>query len=240
MIGDLGLTYFDIGALIFLLVFVLVGMSSGFLKELGKIIAWVGSLVGSKILVGFVEPKVYDFLGIREELILNLNKVIDRADFTSIETLRNTLESGLESVSLVGPLLSGLTKNNWGITDIYQTGSATMRTELVNYILESIEPIAHNVVNIGCFVALFFLLLFVLSIIMSGVVKGLTSMKIVGSADKLLGGAIGFVKGCLFFIILYSLAFIILSITGSDYLSVLMDSKFFDIVVGIKDIMPAA
>lgn len=240
MMAELGLTYFDIAAIVFLLIFVFVGMSRGFLKELGKIIAWVVSLLGAKILVNIVEPMVYEFLDIKNELLLNLNKVIDKVDFTSIETLRNSLERELDSVSLVGPLLDGITENNWGITDIYQTGSATMRTELVNYIMETIEPIAHNVVSIGCFVGLFFVLLLISSIVVSIVIRGLNSLKIVGTADKLLGAGIGLVKGCLFFIILYSLCFIVLSITGSEYLSVLMDSKFFDIFVGIKDILPAS
>ena len=58
-------------------------------------------------------------------------------------------------------------------------------------------------------------------------------------ANNLLGGILGVVKGALFIIVLYSLLFVVLSITGSEYLSVLMDSKFFDIVVGIKNVIPA-
>lgn len=239
MMTELGLTYFDIAAIVFLLIFVFVGMSRGFLNELGKIISWVISLLGSKILVGIVEPKIYEFLDIQNELLLNLNKVIDKVDFTSIETLRNTLERELESVSLVGPLLKGLTENNWDITNIYQKGTATMRTDLVNSMLETIEPIAHDVVGIGCFVGLFFVLLLISSIVVSILIRGLNSIKIVGATDKLLGAGIGLVKGCLFFIVLYSLCFIVLSVMGSEHLSILMDSKFFDMVVGIKDILPA-
>ena len=79
-----------------------------------------------------------------------------------------------------------------------------------------------------------------MTVIVNIVIRGLTSVKIVGVANNLLGGALGVVKGCLFMIILYSLAFVILSVSGSEYLTVLMDSKFFDIVVGIKDILPSA
>ena len=161
-------------------------------------------------------------------------------DFTSLESLRRSLEVGLEKISLVGPLLDGLVKENWNITDIYQKGSATMQTDLIKYIMDVVEPIAHNIVNIGTFVGLFVILFFVLTVIVNIVIRGLTSVKIVGVANNLLGGALGVVNGCLFIIILYSLAFVILSVSGSEYLTVLMDSKFFDIVVGIKDILPSA
>lgn len=240
MMTELGLTYFDIGAIVFLLIFVFMGMSRGFMNELKKIISWVISLLCAKILVGIVEPKIYEFLDIKNELLLNLNKVIDKVDFTSIETLRNTLERELESVSLVGPLLKGLTENNWDITNIYQKGSATMRTDLVNNIMETVEPIAHDVVGIGCFVALFFVLLLISTIIINIMIRGMNSIKIVGATDKLLGAGLGLIKGCLFFFVLYSLFFIVLSVTGSEHLSILMDSKFFDMVVGIKDILPSA
>lgn len=234
-----GLTFFDIGAIVFLLIFLVMGLARGFLKEISKIVIWAGSLIGAKILAYPVEPKVYEFLKIGEELKLNITRVVENVDFTSLESLRRTLEAGLENVSLIGPLLDGLVKENWTITDIYQKGSATMQTDLIKYIMEEVEPIAHNVVSIGTFVGLFVILLFVLTVIVNLIIRGVTSVKIVGAADNLLGGVLGAIKGCLFIIIFYSLAFVILSVSGSEYLSVLMDSKFFDIVVGIKDILPS-
>lgn len=235
-----GLTFFDIGAIIFIVLFLFMGMASGFLKEIGRIITWAGSLIGAKVLAYIVEPKVYDFLKVGQELKLNVTTVVENLDFTSLESLRRSLEVGLEKISLVGPLLDGLVKENWNITDIYQKGSATMQTDLIKYIMDVVEPIAHNIVNIGTFVGLFVILFFVLTVIVNIVIRGLTSVKMVGVANNLLGGALGVVKGCLFMIILYSLAFVILSVSGSEYLTVLMDSKFFDIVVGIKDILPSA
>jgi uncharacterized membrane protein required for colicin V production len=238
--AGLGLTFFDIGAIVFLLIFLVVGMVNGFLKEISKIIIWAGSLIGAKILTYTVEPIVYNFLKVGEELKLNITRVVENVDFTSLESLRRSLEAGLEDVSLIGPLLDGLVQENWTITDIYQKGSATMQSDLIKYIMDAVDPIAHNVVGLGTFVGLFVILMFVLTIVVNLIIRGVTSVKIVGVADNLLGGVLGAVKGCLFFVIFYSLAFVILSVSGSEYLTVLMDSKFFDIVVGIKDILPSA
>ena len=61
-----GLTFFDIGAIVFIVLFLFMGMASGFLKEIGRIITWAGSLIGAKVLSYIVEPKVYDFLKVGE------------------------------------------------------------------------------------------------------------------------------------------------------------------------------
>ena len=79
--AELGLTFFDIGAIVFLLIFLVVGMVNGFLKEISKIIIWAGSLIGAKILTYTVEPIVYNFLKVGEELKLNITKSIGKALF---------------------------------------------------------------------------------------------------------------------------------------------------------------
>lgn len=237
--SELGLTYFDIIAIVFVLLFVFLGISRGLMKELGKIAVWVCSLLGAKVLSFPLESTVYNFLEVDSKLLARVTDIVDKVDFTTVTSARNTLSNGLDNMSVLGPLLKGFTDDNWGITDIVQKGSANAETELIEYVMEGIQPIAHNVVNIGTFVGLFVILFVVLTVVISIIVNGLTSIKIVGAVDNLLGGAIGLIKGCLFIIILYSLLFVVLSVTDSNSLSTLMDSKFFDIVVGIKDILPA-
>ena len=235
-----GLTYFDIGAIIFAIIFIIVGCSRGFLRELAKLLTWLGSLVGAKILSVLFEPKVYEFLGIDGRLQSSVESVVSKVNFTSLETARASLAASIEEISVVGPLLNGFVEDNWNITDIIQTASATIQTDLRDYIISSIQPVAHDIIEIACFVVLFIILMIVVGFIVGLIVKGLTSIKLIGGADKLLGGVLGLIKGALFVIILYSLIFLVLSLTGSDYLSLFMESKFFDIVLGIKETLPIA
>ena len=235
-----GLTYFDIAAIVFAIIFVIVGMSRGFLRELGKLLTWVGSFVAAKILSVMAEPTVYEYLGIDTKLRESIVSLVEKVDLSSVESARATLEASIEEISVVGPLLNDFVEENWNITNIVQKASENIRTELADYILESVQPVAHDIVEIGCFVAIFIIALIVLGFVIGLVVKGLTSIKIIGGTDKLLGGVLGLAKGVLFVFILYSLLFLVLSLTGSDYLSLLMESKFFDIVLGIKETLPIA
>lgn len=235
---ELGLSYFDIAAIVFIVLFLWLGIKRGFLQELGKIVSMIISLVGAKILSYPIEPKMYEILGVEEKLVINVQKIVDNVDFTSLESARDTLTVGLNDMPIVGQLINGLVEDNWNITNIIQKASATIQTELSDYILESIRPVVHNILNMACFIGIFIILYFIVSIIVGIIVNGLTSIKVIGSTDKLLGGLIGLVKGCLFIIILYSVLFLALSLSGSEYLQILMDSKFFDIVIGIKDVIP--
>ena len=236
----MGINYFDIAAIVFAIIFVIVGMSRGFLRELGKLLTWVGSFVAAKILSVMAEPTVYEYLGIDTKLRESIVSLVEKVDLSSVESARATLEASIEEISVVGPLLNDFVEENWNITNIVQKASENIRTELADYILESVQPVAHDIVEIGCFVAIFIIALIVLGFVIGLVVKGLTSIKIIGGTDKLLGGVLGLAKGVLFVFILYSLLFLVLSLTGSDYLSLLMESKFFDIVLGIKETLPIA
>lgn len=237
--AELGLSIFDLVAIGFVLVFLLVGLSRGFAKELSSILTWIASLIGAKILSYPVSTFLYTQMGITEKLKSQVTHIVENLDFSNLDALRNSMSDGLETIPIIGSFLTDFAEGNWNITEIFQSGSTRVQTELIEVIMEGVEPLAHNVMNIASFVIVFIVLFIVVSIVLSLLVSTLTSIKIIGVANNLLGGILGVVKGALFIIVLYSLLFVVLSITGSEYLSVLMDSKFFDIVVGIKNVIPS-
>ena len=235
-----GLTYFDIAAIVFAIIFIAVGISRGFLRELAKLLTWVGSFVCAKLLSVMAEPKVYEYLGVEDRLRESVESLVQKVDLSSVDAARASLEASIEEISVIGPLLTDFVNDNWNITNIVQKASENIQTELADYIMGAIQPVAHDVIEIACFIGIFIIAMIVLGFIIGLIVKGLTSIKLIGGMDKLLGGVLGLAKGALFVVILYSLLFLILSLTGSDYLSLLMESKFFDIVVGIKETLPMA
>ena len=239
MLAEMGLTIFDAVAIGFALVFILVGVSRGFAKELSAIITWVSSLLGAKIFSYTVSDMMYAKMDITNELKRRVITIVENLDFSSLNALRNSISNGLETIPIIGPFLTEFANDNWNITEIYQSGSSTIQTELIDTIMEGIEPVAHQVMDISAFVIVFIALFIIISIVLRLMVSALTSIKIVGAIDNILGGVLGLIKGVLFVIVLYSLLFVALSVLGSEHLPVLMDSKFFDMVVGIKNFIPA-
>ncbi len=233
------MSVFDIVALVFVLVFVFMGLANGLAKEVRKILVWFGSLIGAKILAYPVSSMMYGAMSIESKLQTRIGNIAEKLDYTSLSALRSSVENGLETIPIVGPLMSGFTKDNWDLTEVFQAGSTKIQTEVAKIMMDGVTPVAQGVMDIAAFVVSFILLFIILSIIFSLVISVFSSIKVVGVIDNILGGMLGLFKGGLFVIFLYSLIFIVLSVTGSDYLSVLMDSKFFDIVVGIKDLLPA-
>lgn len=236
--GELGLTFFDIGALILVLIFSIIGVKQGFIRGFIRLITWLISLIGAKILAYPCTDIVYESLGIRDNLIKNISQVIESVDFTSIESARNTLDSGLSSLSGIGPFIKGYVSDSWNITDILQTGASDIQSQLLNALLEVIEPIFYQIVQIGVSIGLFVLLMIVLSVIFSLFSNILTSVKLIGALDSLLGLILGAIKGIIVVVILYMLIFVILSVSGSESLSLFMNSKFFDVIIGMKNFVP--
>lgn len=229
------MTYIDYGCIVIVIIFCIVGIKRGFLKEIGHIICWLISLIGSKILVPIVELKLYEYFKVKEVLSENIMNVVSKADFTSLDNLRSSLNQGLSNVPLVGSYLGSFTDKEWAITDMYQKGISNMEIELHDFILESVESLAHQVVSIGAFILLFIVLIFISSLLFGLLEKVFTSIKLVGAANGLLGGIIGLVKGIIVSLILYSILFLAFTVTKSDNLELLKDSYFYETFIGIEN-----
>lgn len=237
-LSEFGLTYIDLVGLICIILFFCIGYARGFITEFLKLGSWVLSLIGAKLLAYPLEGVVYNFLKINEKLDLKLTEIVSDLNFSSIETVRVSLESGLSNIPFVGKLLNDIVYNNWDLTDIIQTASVNIQKELVASLHSSIEPIIHSFLHIVVFVILFFVLMLITTFVLGLVRSSFTSIKIVGGVDKLLGGVFGLIKGVIFFVLLYFVLFLILSASGSDYLSVLMSSRFYDIFLGVGSMIP--
>lgn len=238
VLSELGLTYIDLVGLVCIILFFFIGYTRGFITEFLKLGSWIISLIGAKLLAYPLEGIIYNFLKINEKLDLKLTEIVNQLNFSSVETVRTSLDSSLHNIPFIGKLLNDVVYNNWDLTDIIQKASVNIQKELVNSLHSSIEPVIHYFLHIVVFVILFFVLMLVTNIILGFVRNVFTSIKLVGGVDKLLGGVFGLIKGVIFFVILYFVLFLVLSLSSSDYLSVLMSSRFYDIFIGIGNVIP--
>lgn len=236
--AELGLTVYDVIGLVLILVFMFVGLSRGFMQELFKLIKWVLSLVGAKILSFFVADYAYEFFKIDAKLTDKLTELVSNLSFTSIEATRKGLSEGLEELPFVGGLLNKGLSEEWGITDILQKASADMQSQLVSFLKDSITPIVMQVLEVASFVALFIVIAIILNIIFSSVHKLFHKSKALGALDNLLGGVLGLIKGALLFLILYSVLFLIFTAVSPTNLEVLQSGKFYELFVGVGEYLP--
>ena len=233
--AELGLTVYDVIGLVLILVFMFVGLSRGFMQELFKLIKWVLSLVGAKILSFFVADYAYEFFKIDAKLTDKLTELVSNLSFTSIEATRKGLSEGLEELPFVGGLLNKGLSEEWGITDILQKASADMQSQLVSFLKDSITPIVMQVLEVASFVALFIVIAIILNIIFSSVHKLFHKSKALGALDNLLGGVLGLIKGALLFLILYSVLFLIFTAVSPTNLEVLQSGIFYEVFVGVGE-----
>ena len=214
------------------------GFKKGFLQELFKLLRWVFSYVLAKILAGTVAIHLYDWLGIEAKLLEKLNNIANSFDFTSIETLTNSVDNGISSLPYIGKFLEGSLKGNWSLTELYQSGVSEMKTKLIELIMDEVTPVAMSMLETISFVLLFIVLAIVLGVIFNCIIKVTHNSKLLGAFDGLMGGILGGLKGLIIFVLIFAILFVIATLTGSEYLTALESSRFFDIIIGIKDVIP--
>lgn len=229
------LNMFDYIGLGIIGLFLLIGLKKGFLKELAKVLSLVLSVVGAKILSPTVEGYLYDLLKIKDKLLESITNIVSQLDFTSIDTAREGINEGISNIVGIGPFLSKFANENWAITDILQTPSSDMQTQLTNALMNGVEPMAHKIVGIVAFVLVFIVLSIILGVIFTGLQKAFSSIKILGLANTLLGGVLGTVKGIIITLVVFFVLFVVFTITKSDMLTEFMNSELYNIIIGIKD-----
>lgn len=229
------LNMFDYVGLGIIGLFLLIGLKKGFLKELAKVLSLIFSVVGSKILSPFLETYLYDLLKIKDKLLESVTNIVSQLDFSSIDAAREGINEGISNIVGVGPFLSKFASENWTITNILQTSSSDMQTQLTNALMNGVEPMAHKIIGIISFILVFIVLSIVLGIVFTGLQKAFSSIKILGLANSLLGGVLGIVKGVIITLVVFFVLFVVFTVTKSDLLTDFMNSELYNIIIGIKD-----
>jgi uncharacterized membrane protein required for colicin V production len=229
------LNMFDYVGLGIIGLFLLLGLKKGFLKELAKVLSLALSVVGAKILGSTVEIYLYDLLKVKDKLLESVTNIVSQLDFSSIDSAREGINQGISNIVGVGPFLSKFANDNWTITDILQTSSSDMQTQLTNALMNGIEPMAHKIMGIISFVLVFIVLSLVLGVLFSGLQKAFSSIKILGFANTLLGGVLGAAKGIIITLIVFFILFIVFTVIKSDMLTEFMNSELYNLLIGIKD-----
>lgn len=231
-----GLTTFDAIAILIIIVMAIVGFAKGFVRELGNLIATIGSFIVAKIVAIQCYPLVMTKFNAEEEIRLKLTEVVSGIDTSTVDSAREGLMSQIYGIKGIGNLLRNIPIEHFEITDLIQKNDgADISSDLVEILYSKIEPLLENFFYVFTFVAAFIVLFIVLSIVMKLLAKLIESIAFIGTANTLLGGVIGIIKGIILIAVLFSLLYVIFTFTDSGMLDTFTSSKLFSLVGTAKE-----
>lgn len=234
-LSQVGLNGCDAIILLFLLVLFFIGIKRGFVRELAKLISLAASFIVAKIGATMLEPMVFEKLNISNNIHHKLASIVSEVNLSTVATVREDLEVGLQNMKGFNSILKYVPLDKFEITDIVQKGAENMEEQLVNALYTNIEPLLHKFLSVFVFVVAFFVLLIIFGIITRFIASAIESLPLIGSANALLGGIVGIVKGIILVSVFLSLVYLVLTCSNSDMLNTVMESKSFMLVGSIKD-----
>ena len=240
------MNYFDIGAIVVILICVILGFKKGLVAELSGIISLVGGVIVAKFLQLRVTEILYDKFDIHGLLERNIQSVVENADYSTLDSLRDSLYSGISSLKVVGSFVNEtLFQNNFSLTNAFQQMEKLgmpqdeLQSNIVETLMKSLEPLTQDVFRILVFVCLFLISSILLTFIMMLFSKAISNIPVVSETNAGLGAIVGLIKGVFLVIVAFAMLFLAFSVGNSNYLSMLMDSTFFSILMDVKNVLPS-
>ena len=178
----------DIGVIVVLLIFAIVGSFKGFLKTLlglfGTIVTIVIAVLLSKVVNGLFES----WFGINSALAGSLHPTIEAECSDGV----------LSGVIL---LFAQIVMKGYDLTN----SSVVSSPDFIDAFANSLGTILGTAIT----VVILFILLKILVFILSIVIEKITSIKVVGKIDKGLGLMLGFIKGALVVFVLFGVVYLL-------------------------------
>ena len=231
-----GLTVFDWTAICLLIFMFVMGYFRGFMKELVHAINVIGSYILAKIGATALSPMVMEKLGIGEKFRNYIGDMVSEIDLSSVGAVREGLSEAIKEVEGIGSLLDNLPLDTFEMTKLIQNNKGKdIATELGDLLYKQIEPLISQFCYTATFVVCFFVMLLVVGLVLSLMSSVFESINFVGSLNGLLGGVIGIVKGVVIIASVYSMIYVLLTVSNSELLDTFVISKTFGLVGNIKN-----
>ena len=178
-VGEINIAIIDVVALVVLIIFLIVGISKGFLQQILSVLGWLAAIVVAVLFVDTVHAWVNESL---PDVVTTIQgwwaNIIGEqfAGVTNEETLRETLTNASIPAFL-----------HESIVTLVGTEFGTISQTIVNTLTD------------WCVTAICFLVIFLAAIIVFAILKkicsAITSLPVLKQADKLLGAVLGLIEG---------------------------------------------
>lgn len=197
---------FDVGVLLILALFIWLGAKRGLVLTLCGLVAVVVALIGASLLSNALAEPVADLVEpmITERIRSTLDESIQSTEFT---TESGGVAEDADSISLVG-VVGQLKESKLfsGFAESFQRAVSEGTAQVVTSAARSVAHYAAVQIAHGILFALGFVLILIAWFILSHALDLVAKLPGLHSLNKLGGGAIGFLKGC---IVLFILAWLL-------------------------------
>lgn len=197
---------FDVGVLLILALFVWLGAKRGLVLTLCGLVAVVVALIGASLLSNALAEPVAELVEpmITERIQSTLDESIQSTEFT---TESGGVAEDADSISLVG-VVGQLKESKLfsGFAESFQRAVSEGTAQVVTSAARSVAHYAAVQIAHGILFVLGFVLILIAWFILSHALDLVAKLPGLHSLNKLGGGAIGFLKGC---IILFVLAWLL-------------------------------
>ena len=178
----------DVGlmAAVFLIVFM--AARKGFVAAIVDLVGYIVSLIASWILSGTAAQWSYDNF-LRERILKQVSSVL--REYFSVEEVMENLEQVIEELPSV---LTNALSFEWDEVSLRLEGIGSSAMGLAEVFTDSIiAPSVVGLIRWVIFLLLFSLMLFVVHVF-SKLLRELRRLPVIGTANSLLGGVVGFVE----------------------------------------------
>lgn len=214
-----------------ILLFVLVGIKRGFIKEIVSLVGVIIAAVLAVTLSGAGSTFIYDsFIDGKVQDTVS-NSIVSAVGNDAGEILENIPQKFITAGEGLGINVEELVNDNMGET-VEQTASSVASTVSVKIV----RPIISGIIRV-----VLFILIFIIAKILIGwlgrVLNIIAKLPVIGGANTLLGGVVGFIRGIIFALILCFVVIIIVDVKPTGLFGITSEtvenSVIFDFLAGI-------
>lgn len=193
----------DIILVLIVVVCILLAVKKGFVRSLIEVAGYVLAIVIAFSVSGMAAEYIYDNM-INDVVVESVSTAIEENSEKALDALPDYLVSLLEQTDFDIDTL--LKDNNENAVDVAQRVSENMLKPLAVGIFKTIISV------------LVFIILMVVVKLLARIVNSFFKGAVLGTANKVLGASLGFVKGAVFAIVFSMIVYFVASLSESDFL----------------------
>ncbi len=189
--------YADLGCAAVLLLFLIIGLSKGFVNQIFGLLGSIAALVLAGVLCGTVVNALNGSLGVVDSLAESLGSNLGNAEWLTWSINENNIREACNSINLPEFIADFAVEQAANVGTVYSNLGELISHTLANIIVSGIA-----------YVVLFAVLKFVI-FLFKKIFEKLVTLPGLHSADKLLGSVLGLIKGVIaVYVILFFLSII--------------------------------
>ena len=228
---------FDILLIVIIITSTLVAYFKGFVKIAFRYVSILLSTVIAYIFSLTIASWLYSALGISNKIYTSCTEYLNERVALMGSNVSDTLNSlsGVEILDNLGFIGKLLHLKSDSITSLLTSQNVTI-DGIARYVTTMAQPIIITVMRAIVFIIVIIIVSILCGVFANGLTNALNRVNIIGSTNRVLGGAIGLITGCVIVIVLVMLIVFFITVTNDSFIisqHVLDNSFIMKLIEGI-------